>query len=315
MLIRIGLPLAGGHLAAAARRLGAPVLISANALSRPWPRKHRGEHRWPGFRQPSAALAGLDVALDSAGFVAMSRYRGYPWPVDAYVRLAGAHPWSWWAAMDLCCEPEIARDRDEVQLRIAGTCRLLSACRRAAGDLGVTPPTPVLQGWLACDFVRCADRLPLLDWPDLVGLGSMCRRRTGGLDGIVAVVDRLDQVLPAHVRLHLFGVKSAAIAALAGHPRIASTDSQAWDFTARKTCGAANDMAHRARCMQTWYARQRQHLRARAPAITPSLPFEVPCDGDLFDEAWFDLVAAGEIDPETVNPQRLWESRCNADND
>ena len=142
MLIRIGLPLAGGHLVAAARRLGAPVLVSANALSRPWPRKHRAERGWPGFRRPSAALAGLDVALDSAGFVAMSRYRGYPWSVDAYVRLAGAHPWSWWAAMDLCCEPEIARDRDEVQLRIAGTCQLLSACRRAAGDLGVTPPTP-----------------------------------------------------------------------------------------------------------------------------------------------------------------------------
>ena len=102
------------------------------------------------------------------------------------------------------------------------------------------PRRPMARKWL--EFrgwrnLRCADRLPLIDWPDLVGLGSMCRRRTDGLD----------RVLPAPVRLHLFGVKSTAIAALPGRPRVASsTDSQAWDFAARKSrIGGTSDMAHR----------------------------------------------------------------------
>src|SRR4051794_25549842 len=85
------------------------------------------------FRMPPAGLfSGVPVALDSAGFVALHRYGDYPWTVAEYVELAAAYPWDWWAQMDLCCEPEIARDRDEVGRRIAATVRLLGECREEA---------------------------------------------------------------------------------------------------------------------------------------------------------------------------------------
>jgi hypothetical protein len=61
----------------------------------------------------------------------------------------------------------------------------------------------------------------------------MCRRHLKGPAGAVAVIQRLDQLLPRHVRLHLFGVKGPVLQALHGSPRIASVDSMAWDSAAR----------------------------------------------------------------------------------
>jgi hypothetical protein len=40
-----------------------------------------------------------------------------------------------------------------------------------------------------------------------VGLGSVCRRHLHAPDGIVAIVRALDEIMPAGVQLHLFGVK------------------------------------------------------------------------------------------------------------
>jgi hypothetical protein len=136
--VRIGLPKSFRRFSEAACRLGAPVLVSANAL-------RRGDGR--GFRTPPAGLfSGVPVALDSAGFVALNRYGGFPWTVPEYVALAASYPWDWWARMDLCCEPEVARDRGEVRRRIAGTVRLLGECRVEAVRQGIAPPMPVLQG-------------------------------------------------------------------------------------------------------------------------------------------------------------------------
>jgi hypothetical protein len=66
-------------------------------------------------------------------------------------------------------------------------------------------------------------------WPDLVGVGSVCRKRLLGEDGLMRVLDTLEGVLPTHVRLHLFGVKSAAVSKLKDRPRVASVDSMAWN--------------------------------------------------------------------------------------
>jgi hypothetical protein len=70
-------------------------------------------------------------------------------------------------------------------------------------------------------------------WPDLVGVGSVCRRRLLGEDGLMRVLDTLEGVLPAHVRVHLFGVKSTAISKLKDRPRVASVDSMAGSSAAR----------------------------------------------------------------------------------
>lgn len=314
MMIRLGLPLTGGALVAAARQLGAPLLISANAFSRRYSREDWWNEPWPGFRTPNGALAGLDVALDSAGFVAMVKYNGFPWTVTQYVTLAGSFPWAWWSAMDCCCEPEVAKDRDEVMLRVAETARLLGECRREAEHQGVEPPMPIVQGWHPDDYARCADLLPLWEWPELVGVGSVCRRDIPGDTGLLAVVERLDRVLDPHVKLHLFGVKGPAMGLLAEHPRVAAVDSQAWDFQARKENRGNNTMPKRIVVMRRWWetqqalvTRERRTLFDMPIGLRPAATRAKPAD--LLDDDWQDLIAGGEIEARCVTDQMLWEAK------
>jgi hypothetical protein len=110
----------------------------------------------------------VSVALDSAGFVAQHLCGGFPWTVRDYVELAASYPWDWWAQMDLCCEPEVAKDRGEVKRRVAATVRLLGECRDEAARRGIGPPMPVLQGWEPGDYLDCAEAMGEL--PPLVGV-------------------------------------------------------------------------------------------------------------------------------------------------
>lgn len=230
MIVRVGIPEHTGHLPRVAAQLGCPALVSAG----------RG---WRGgkLRAPGPALDGIsDVALDSAGFVAMKVHGGYPWSVADYVRVAGSRRWAWWAQMDLCCEPEIAADRAAVLARVKGTADLLTACRDEAEHVGVAAPMPVLQGWEPDDYARSAALVDVAlrgTWPAVVGLGSVCRRALSGPAGVFAVVARLDRELPPGVGLHLFGQKGEAIAELRDCARVASLDSCAWDDRARHALG------------------------------------------------------------------------------
>src|SRR3546814_1568939 len=78
-------------------------------------------------------------------------------------------------------------------------------------------------------YERCLDGLALdYGLTPLIGVGSMCRREVSGPEGLIAVFDHLDRILPKGVMLHGFGVKGTALS----HPkgiehRIASIDSQA----------------------------------------------------------------------------------------
>jgi hypothetical protein len=135
------------------------------------------------------------------------------------------------------------------------TLAMLGQCRAEATKQGIAGPMPVLQGWTADDYLRHAEAMR--DLPALVGLGSVCRRSLGGPDGLLHIIAALDRHLPRHVGLHLFGVKGAAIAELAGHPRIASVDSMAWDYAARREKGEAGyTVAHRTAHLRRWYAAQ-----------------------------------------------------------
>lgn len=258
MIVRLGIPASFRTFCGVARELGAPVLVSANAFQR--------DGR---LRAPRHDLFGdTDLALDSAGFVAMARYWHYPWTLGDYVDLAAKLNPTWWAAPDYCCEPEIARDRAEVLSRVERTAFKLDWTCQVAADRGIKPPMPVLQGWFPDDYLRCVDRM--FDLPPLVGVGSVCRRSLKGPAGIFAVLSRLDARLPHHVRLHLFGVKGSAIGALAGHPRIHSIDSMAWDFAARRERQRNGEpsctVAYRSRYMREWYSAQTAHLGLFAEA-------------------------------------------------
>jgi hypothetical protein len=236
--IVIGLPhLNEGPILARARLLQQPMLISANALSS-WSTR-RGWREWTGWRLSRLAnargLASLD--LDSAGFVAMARYHGFPWSVDDYFRLATAYPFRRVASLDYCTEHQIAADREEVLDRVSRTIRANRDCRQRAADLGVLDRfMPVVQGRLPTDYERCIDALGLSVQPGVVlGVGSMCRREIGGPEGLIAVVEHLHGILPPDVTLHLFGVKGSALPYLTAFDgRVSSIDSQAFGIAARR---------------------------------------------------------------------------------
>ncbi|MDF0491143.1 hypothetical protein PX699_22490 [Sphingobium sp. H39-3-25] len=265
--IVIGLPhLNEGPILARARRLQLPTLISANALSS-WSSR-RGWREWTGWRLAQLAnaegLASLD--LDSAGFVAMARYRGFPWSIDDYFRLAQAFPFRRIASLDYCTEHEIASDREEVLDRISRTIRANRDCRDRAADLGLLSRfMPVLQGRRPDDYERCVDALWLSIRPGaILGVGSMCRREIGGPEGLVAVVEHLDRILPAAVRLHAFGVKGSALQYLSAFEgRIASIDSQAYGIAARRDayrrCVSKSDTLV-AEHMEVWTRQQLMRL-------------------------------------------------------
>ena len=241
------------------------------------------------------------MALDSAGFVAMVRYGDYPWSVKDYMDLVAAGTWAWYSAPDFCCEPEVAGSHNEVSMRVARTACMLGVVNREADERGLTRPMPILQGWEKDDYLRCADLLPIWEWPSLVGVGSMCRRDVGGPNGIVAIVEALDQRLPSHVKFHLFGVKSFALDVIGNHPRIASVDSMAWDFALRKKIPVGRTQEIRANEMTSWQRAQAERAGGGRYSFQPDFGLEVaPTFKELATqivrEYFASLASQGEIE-------------------
>ncbi|MBB6193709.1 hypothetical protein FHS51_003967 [Sphingobium wenxiniae] len=324
--VMVGLPhLAVGALLRRARELQQPVLVSANALSR-WSRK-RGWREWAGWTtRPLANARSLhSLSLDSAGFSAMVTYGSYPWTVDDYVRLAAAFPFRWWASLDYCVEQEVAGDRDEVLDRMSRTIRANIECRLRAEDAGIDATfMPVIQGRHPGDYERCAEALAhMIERTGLVGVGSMCRRPVHGADGLIAVVDRLDQILPRRTRLHLFGVKGDAIPYLTAFAhRVASIDSQAYGVSARnaaRRCGQPKTDRMVADHMALWLCRQ--HARLDRPSrrlpMQPEMPPQ-PEPADPWERAIAqarreirDLIETGDLDHDEMTAR--WVEQWAAD--
>lgn len=232
-----------------ARDLNMSVMLSANSI-----------FNGVKFSEAWRDLDGLKVHLDSGGFVAMKKYGGFRFSPEQYVTLAKDMLPYWWAQMDYCCEPEIALNRKEVFRRIEETAKNLHVCKALADEYGATQPIMVLQGWKPNDYVSgpaFEDRN--FPWPSLVGVGSVCRRHLNGEDGLFAVINTIDRVLPKHVKLHLFGVKSQAISELNWNRRIASADSMAWALRSRiqareDKVSCTNE--YRANTFENWFIKQ-----------------------------------------------------------
>jgi hypothetical protein len=106
----------------------------------------------------------------------------------------------------------------------------------------------------------------------MVGIGSVCRRHLHGPDGLLAIVEALDRVLPEGTVCHLFGAKGSALPALeqAGLAhRVGSTDSMAWDMAVRRAMPVGRTQIMRARAMVDWHARETRQLRegVQRPAV------------------------------------------------
>lgn len=297
LTMRVGIPHTGGALSFHAFNQDYPVMVSANAF---WNKDKKS------FRLPQATnLSELDWALDSAGYTAMNLWKQkgrqdgmagvYPWSYAQYIEFASEAGASWWAQADLCCEPDIASSRDEVDYRVRATATLLEGTLRVLFDWQsemtlmapptvvasmLRPPVPVLQGWDADDYLRSLDLMmqvwerwtPWLDQPVLIGVGSVCRRSLDDRKhGLYAVLAALERHLPAGARLHLFGVKGACLDKLKMFDWVASADSMAYDDGARRKAfkvGHSNTMAHRSAEMTAWMDAARNRIE--------------PAEGDQF---------------------------------
>ncbi len=146
--------------------------------------------------------------------------------------------------------------------------------RRLAPDL---PFIPVLQGWTLADYLRCADLyqqagVDLAALPR-VGVGSVCRRQsTTEITTIIRVLSGLG------LQLHGFGVKTGGLSRY-GH-QLASADSMAWSFTARRQPPLPGCTGHKncANCIvfaTRWRSRVLASLARPVPCWEQSSLFEV----------------------------------------
>lgn len=144
------------------------------------------------------------------------------------------------------------------------------------------PPTGMVGGhkWCAvhlpeaqeAEEARQADTCPAewhrshLGLPELVGLGSVCRRDIHGPEGLLAVLAALDKALDPHVKLHLFGVKGVSIDHLDPYlHRVKSIDSMAWSYGARKKAhveGVSKTVDLQAKKLRDWYTTQQGRVQA-----------------------------------------------------
>jgi hypothetical protein len=123
----------------------------------------------------------------------------------------------------------------------------------------------------------------------------------------MAVIHRIDRVLPRGVQVHLFGVKSAGIRAILSEGaldgRVRSIDSMAWDFAARVRFRTGRTTARRVSMMREWHERQVATASAAAMSAQHSLlaipfrdpPAPSPVEDDALEEI-VELLSAGEVD-------------------
>lgn len=136
----------------------------------------------------------------------------------------------------------------------------------------------------------------------------MCRRDIHGPEGLIAVIDHLDRVLPAGIRLHAFGVKGTALPFLLPYRhRVASIDSQAYGVGARRAAlrgGTSKTDAFVANHLEQWVDAQRARLKEGPRQLPQIRPAHLsPLLVDPWEAAIAqaraeirDLIEAGELD-------------------
>lgn len=130
------------------------------------------------------------------------------------------------------------------------------------------PVMPVLQGYAPADYLRhVAAYGPRLTRGMWVGVGSVCKRNSQPK----AIADVLAPLARFGFRLHGFGVKLTALLSAQVRRLLASADSMAWSYSARKQGRSAND----------W--REAMSFVRRIEAAV-NLPFE-PYQLDLWSDA------------------------------
>lgn len=217
------------------RVVSIPLFVSRRTLSI-WKLPPRALGRW---------------ALDSGGFSELSMFG--EWRTSSAQYLAEVRRFSddvgnleWAATQDWMCEPFIlaktGKTIREHQERTIDSYFELSAAMNFAW-------VPVLQGWRRDDYLRHRDRYAArgicLESLPLVGVGSICRRQ-----GTREAVDILAALAGEGLRLHGFGFKQKGLQS--AQDFLASADSLAWSYHARKRPALEGCLTHRncANCLR-----------------------------------------------------------------
>lgn len=227
-------------------------------------------------RKATARPARARWALDSGGFTELSLHGRWVTSPEQYAEAVARYNdqigrLDFAAPQDWMCEPfMVERTGLTVAEHQHRTVANYLHLRQIAPDL---PFIPVLQGWHLADYLACA-RLYEAAGVDLaalprVGLGSVCRRQsTTEIETITTTLAR------AGLRLHGFGVKTGGLHRYG--PQLASADSMAWSYAARREpplpgCTGHKNCANCLRYATAWRARLLTGLTRRGH------------QGDLFD--------------------------------
>lgn len=197
-------------------------------------------------------------ALDSGGFTELQKYGTWTMDADEYGGMVyrfmdnGAVPF-FAAPQDWMCEPAVIHGGTFLGQQFAGTGLSVAIHQELTIDnflylrehFPAAPWIPVLQGWTLDDYLAHADAYAAagidLAAERLVGLGSVCRRQStseiGAITGTLAA---------RGYRLHGFGVKAQGLAQY-GH-NLASADSLAWSYGARRDRIKLDGCTHRGDC-------------------------------------------------------------------
>lgn len=183
--------------------------------------------------------ASASWALDSGGYTELAGTGHWSIDVEQYaeevVRYADEiGRLDFVAPMDWMCEPSI---REQTGLTVEqhqhNTAANFAYLRYWLGDLVI----PVLQGWEPNDYLRHVEMYERyhvnLEAEPLVGVGSICRRNADQ-----AIRKVLRPLIATGLRLHAFGVRGDVLRALSDD--LASADSMAWSFRARRSPPLAN---------------------------------------------------------------------------
>jgi len=150
--------------------------------------------------------------------------------------------------------------------------------RALAPDL---PFIPVVQGWQLADYLACLELyasagVDLAALPR-VGLGSVCRRQSTGQIAVIVT-----ELARRGLRLHGFGIKTSGLCRY-GH-LLASADSMAWSYAARRAPALPGCTGHRncANCL-TYATRWRDRILAATTSRG--------CQASLFDPEPLEVAA------------------------
>ncbi|KQQ72953.1 hypothetical protein ASF70_15920 [Rhizobium sp. Leaf321] len=201
-----------------------------------------------------------DVMVDSGAFTEISSHGCYRHSVEEYaaelhrlftagvVKIAAA------VAQDYMCEPFILAKtgltiEEHQRLTIERYDALVAELDRLFGGKCPFHIMPVVQGFAPQDYVNhirmYGDRLKPGMW---VGVGSVCKRQ-GDPRSIIAVLQAIASERP-DLLLHGFGVKITSLLHAGVRALLATADSMAWSFAARKQGRDANDWREADRLVQ-----------------------------------------------------------------